>query len=83
MIGSLIKQLINKVNPSLLTDLVNQIKNNTFEFDQWKISESFAKKFYHNGNNHNVIIQEKDVIDFSNEFSTELDFLSSKFLEKI
>jgi len=76
-------QLINKVNPSLLTDLVNQIKNNTFEFDQWKISESFAKKFYHNGNNHNVIIQEKDVIDFSNEFSTELDFLSSKFLEKI
>lgn len=76
-------QLTTQVNPSLLTDLVNQIQKNTFEFDQWKISESAAKKFYQNGTHHNVIIHEKDVIDFLNEFSMELDFLSDQFLKKI
>ena len=77
------KQSETQVNLSLLTDLVNQIQKNTFDFDQWVLSESSARKFYHNGTLHNVKIHEKDVKEFLNEFSTELEFLADKFLEKI
>ena len=71
-----------KVKSVDLSSFVDFIEENTFEFDQWKLSDGILKKFYKNGNLHDCEILEEDMLDFLKENQNDIDVLVKKFLNK-
>ena len=71
-----------KVKSADLSSFVDFINENTFEFDQWKLSDGILKKFYKNGNLHDCEILEEDMLDFLKENQNDIDVLVKKFLNK-
>ena len=71
-----------KVKSVDLSSFVDFIEENTFEFDQWKLSDGILKKFYKNGNLHDCEVLEVDMLDFLKENQNDIDILVKRFLNK-
>ena len=74
--------LNTKVESTDLSSFVDFIDSNTFDFDQWKLSDNVLKKFFKNGNLHDCKILEEDMLDFSQKNQSVIDDLVKKFLNK-
>ena len=65
--------LNTKVESTDLSSFVDFIDSNTFDFDQWKLSDNVLKKFFKNGNLHDCKILEEDMLDFSQKNQSVID----------
>lgn len=66
-----------------LSDYVDSVNNNSFEFNSWKIFLDYSQTFYHGGHFVDVEISEDKMKQFFERNKEEFSKLSSEYVKKI